>query len=123
MDDHRVVLDLSHIVCGKPQRLPVGAARLIKQPKVAGIKYSALSIRMVELHPRVITKPAASVMFVSSASACQCCVHGPREILHKASERTGGAFLEALRRVRPARLLTPAKTLLEGGTGSLGIVE
>lgn len=62
-------------------------------------------------------------MFVSSASACQCCVHGPREILHKASERTGGAFLEALRRVRPARLLTPAKTLLEGGTGSLGIVE
>src|SRR5215510_16567211 len=56
MHDHRVLFDLSHFVFAKPQRLPVGTTRLIEQSKVVGIKDAALSVCMVELHPRVIPK-------------------------------------------------------------------
>ena len=56
MHDHRVVFDLPHIVFAKPQRFPVSEAGLIKQAKVVGIEYPALSVRIVELDPCAIPK-------------------------------------------------------------------
>ena len=54
MHDHRVIFDLPHVIFAKPQRLPVGTARLIEPVKLDQLRLLAERPRDTPMRCRVL---------------------------------------------------------------------